>query len=163
MNFNKMLQMQKELDDRIRKDHNLVDNDLINQKVLAFQVELGELANETRCFKYWSLKPPSDRAVILEEYVDGVHFLLSLALDLKVTSFGEVNILNNDENSLSNQFNKVFGLCYKLGKTKSEEDFVTLFEQYLRLGSLLEFNKEEIEHAYIGKNEVNHQRQNEGY
>ncbi len=45
---------------------------------LALTIELAELANETRCFKYWSSKGPSEREVILEEFVDSIHFLLSL-------------------------------------------------------------------------------------
>ncbi|MBL3199557.1 dUTPase, partial [Klebsiella pneumoniae] len=33
----------------------------------------------------------------------------------------------------------------------------------LRLGQALEFEQEEIEKAYLDKNEVNHQRQTHGY
>lgn len=52
--------------------------------MLALLVEIGELANETRCFKYWSNKPASEREVILEEYVDGLHFILSIGIDLGI-------------------------------------------------------------------------------
>ena len=46
-----------------------------------FLLNLRNLANETRCFKFWSTKGPSDDAVILEEYVDSIHFLLSLGIE----------------------------------------------------------------------------------
>lgn len=39
-------------------------------------MEFGELANETRCFKYWSIKPMSDKEVILEEYIDCLFMIL---------------------------------------------------------------------------------------
>ena len=57
---------------------------IVKRKMLALLVEIGELANETRCFKYWSNKPASEREVILEEYVDGLHFILSIGIDLGI-------------------------------------------------------------------------------
>lgn len=162
MNFKKMFEMQKELDDRIRIEHNLEGQDLINKKILAFQVELGELANETRCFKYWSLKPPSEKKIILEEYVDGVHFLLSIGLDLQNTSL-KYSDISSELNDLTNQFCTLFQLSSELLMKKEEKNFISLFNNYLLLGKLLQFSTTDIEKAYIGKNEVNHQRQNEGY
>ncbi len=161
MNFNKMFQMQTELDNRIRLEHQLGNENLIDEKILAFQVELGELANETRCFKYWSLKPPSEKQVILEEYVDGVHFLLSIGLDLHSVDMVDPKL--EAEGSLTKQFALLFALSSQLGKSKDVNDFTVLFQQYLLLGKLLHFSATEIEQAYIRKNEVNHQRQNEGY
>ena len=153
--------MQKELDERIRKEHKLVNANLMEEKMLAFQVELGELANETRCFKYWSLKPASSREVILEEYVDGIHFLLSIGIDLNKT---DVTVAPLESNvNLTKQFVILFELSSRFSKTKNAEDFISLFQQYLLLGKQLNFTTVEIEEAYIGKNQVNHQRQSEGY
>lgn len=42
-------------------------------------------------------------------------------------------------------------------------NYIELFTSYLRLGQALEFEQEEIEKAYLDKNEVNHQRQTQGY
>ena len=47
---------------------------------MALLVE-RELANETRSFKFWSTKGPSANEIILEEYVDSIHFLLSLLIE----------------------------------------------------------------------------------
>ncbi|WNF35997.1 dUTP diphosphatase [Bacillaceae bacterium IKA-2] len=162
MNIEKLFQMQTQLDDRIRQEHNLIEEDLMDEKILAFQVELGELANETRCFKYWSIKPASEREVILEEYVDGVHFLLSIGLELQTSSLSARN-RKIENQSLTKQFMVLFQLSSQLGDTKKIELFEDLFQQYLHLGDLLNYSIEDIEIAYIGKNEVNHQRQNEGY
>ena len=49
--------------------------------MLALLVEIGELANETRSFKFWSVKPASEKKIILEEFVDGIHFILSLGIE----------------------------------------------------------------------------------
>ena len=54
MNISELYEMQRELDNRICKEHRLEGMNLVPSKILALQVELGELANETRCFKFWS-------------------------------------------------------------------------------------------------------------
>ncbi|MGG4002815.1 dUTP diphosphatase, partial [Geobacillus stearothermophilus] len=81
MNWPLFYDMQRALDERIETEHGLMEEDLFARKQLAFLVELGELANETRCFKFWSIKPPAPAERVLEEYVDGLHFLLSLGLE----------------------------------------------------------------------------------
>lgn len=74
MDWKKLFDMQKELDTYIETNHNVKQAELLDKKILALLVEVGELANETRCFKFWSKKKPSERDVIIEEYVDGIHF-----------------------------------------------------------------------------------------
>ncbi len=84
MDWNQLLNMQNELDRHIESEHGLQNADLVDKKILALLVELGELANETRCFKFWSKKAPSEQEVILEEYVDGIHFILSLGIEIGI-------------------------------------------------------------------------------
>ena len=81
MNLQQLFTMQRQLDQHIEDKHQLHKEDLVPRKLLALLVEMGELANETRCFKFWSVKPPAEDAVILEEFVDGVHFILSLGIE----------------------------------------------------------------------------------
>src|SRR5690606_41193415 len=96
INWPKLFTLQRELDERIWREHHLT-GDYFSERVLALQVEVAELANETRCFKYWSLKPPSERSKILEEYVDGIHFILSLGLTLGFQSFSFAEIPSTDK------------------------------------------------------------------
>ncbi len=56
MEWDTLFKMQKELDSYIESNHNLANHDLFDDKYLALLVEIGELANETRCFKFWSNK-----------------------------------------------------------------------------------------------------------
>ncbi|GAA0415215.1 hypothetical protein GCM10008934_02680 [Virgibacillus salarius] len=46
MNLDKLFPIQKELDTRIEREKGLEGQDLLDKKILALQVELGELANE---------------------------------------------------------------------------------------------------------------------
>ena len=72
---------QKELDLEIAKNHNINYENTRNKRVLALLVELGEFANTTRTFKFWSNKGPEAKEVMLDEFADGLHFLLSLGID----------------------------------------------------------------------------------
>jgi dimeric dUTPase (all-alpha-NTP-PPase superfamily) len=55
LNLNKLFELQAKLDERIYKEHPVQEGeDRLAKKILALQVELGELANEWRGFKYWS-------------------------------------------------------------------------------------------------------------
>lgn len=70
MNLTKLFNMQRELDNRIVEQHGLQGQDLLPQKILALQVELGECANEWRRFKFWSndQEPKTDEWVLKKEY-----------------------------------------------------------------------------------------------
>ncbi|MEH7240344.1 dUTP diphosphatase, partial [Bacillus sp. JJ269] len=48
MDLLQLFKLQKELDDRIAKEHDLQPKKLLKEKMLALLVEIGELANETR-------------------------------------------------------------------------------------------------------------------
>ncbi|MFC4556638.1 dUTP diphosphatase [Virgibacillus kekensis] len=161
MNWSDLYNMQKQLDDYIEAEHELTDKDLFREKYLALLVELGELANETRCFKFWSNKPRSDKAVVLEEYVDGVHFLLSLGLEKGLQFSGAIS--RPVENSETEQFNQVFAACTNFNENPSTDNYEQLFESFLLLGNILGFNEQDIKDAYLKKNKTNYKRQNEGY
>ena len=165
MELQKMFELQRILDQRIEQEHGLTERDLFHDKMLALLVEIGELANETRCFKFWSEKGPAPKEVILEEFVDGVHFILSLGI---VLGFDQnkpqtQKRIQQNRNTLTEQFLDVFKQANALHTTRSEEDFWILFHGFFDLGTLLGFSQEEIFRAYLKKNEINHQRQDEGY
>lgn len=155
--------MQKALDSHIEEKHNLQDEDLFSRKCLALLVELGELANETRCFKFWSVKPASPKQVILEEFVDGVHFILSLGIECGFDEMAFDPASKPSALDATGQFLQVFELISTFQKSKSIEDYRKLFESYLQLAALLGIADEEIEQAYFEKNEVNYQRQQNNY
>lgn len=161
MNWEALFKMQKGLDEYISNNHNLAHDELFEEVVLALLVELGELANETRCFKFWSNKERSESDVILEEYVDNIHFLLSIGLS-KDYQFATI-ITQETALDQTDQFLLVFDNCMKFYRDTSEDNYITLFQSYLQLAGLLGFSEAAIQKAYHEKNEVNYQRQQEGY
>lgn len=163
MQLEKLFQMQKGLDRYIEEKHQLLSEDLFDRKVLALLVEIGELANETRCFKFWSVKPSSEREVILEEFVDGIHFILSLGIEC---GFDTISLDIHDRPSsltVSEQFIDIYQMVGVFQRTRDLSDYIKTFELYLQLASLLGITYEEMEMAYIQKNEVNYERQQNNY
>ncbi|MFC2948610.1 dUTP diphosphatase [Virgibacillus sediminis] len=161
MEWDCLYQMQKDLDKYIENNQSLGGREVFEEKCLALMVEVGELANETRCFKFWSKKPRNNHYRILEEYVDGIHFILSLGLE-KGYQYSSREVKNPDRSETA-QFNKVFQACTSFHQHPAQEEYEQLFASYLQLGSVLGFKEEEVQQAYIKKNEVNYVRQEEGY
>ncbi|KKE79021.1 dUTP diphosphatase [Oceanobacillus caeni] len=162
MNWEELYSMQQSLDNHIESNHQLKNQDLFQEKYLALLVELGELANETRCFKFWSNKSRNNNDIILEEYVDGLHFILSLGLE-KGYRYTSRNLSELTRAAETEQFNIVFESCINFYKNVSKETYEQLFMNFLLLGEVLGFSESDIQVAYYKKNEINFERQNKGY
>ncbi|KFZ41863.1 dUTPase [Anoxybacillus flavithermus] len=162
MNLQTLFSMQRQLDERIETERGLRGERLIERKLLALLVEIGELANETRCFKFWSSKPKAAVETILEEYVDGLHFILSLGLDLSLDKHVQWPNVQESE-TLVDQFLRVFETVHTFRMKLDIETYNQLVYAYAELGHALQFTAEQIERAYVAKNEVNHERQSHNY
>ncbi|NNU77992.1 dUTP diphosphatase [Clostridium estertheticum] len=161
MNLHKLFQMQNALDHRIETQHHLEGIPLFNKKILSLQVELGELANETRCFKFWSTKKSSSKDIVLEEYIDCLHFILSLGLE---KNFQAINLNMKDITcDLSTQFLNLYITISNFTTTSSLDNYLSIFNDFLSLGQSLGFSEEDIENGYFYKNKINHERQDNGY
>src|SRR5690625_4753467 len=141
MNIKKLFHIQKRLNDRIIQEHQLADQDLFHEKKLAFLVELGELANETRCFKYWSRQSASDRALILEEYIDGLHFILTIGLAYDFTNWS-VQAFYPHKESMTEQFLEIMKKTHELNENRTKENYLALVAAFFGLGTQLGFTYE---------------------
>lgn len=61
-----------------KNEIDLSNSNILEDILLGMIVEVSELANNTKCFKHWSKKGADPRAKQLEEYVDVLHFFLTL-------------------------------------------------------------------------------------
>ena len=125
---------------------------------IALFVELGELMNEFPTkFKHWKSSAKDDREKGLEEYVDCLHFALSLTNysmnrgKWKVNESWEYEAHNHNVLSLFDELNG----CV----TYIKEPLSFLFA----IGNKLGFTWDEIYHDYTKKNEINYQRLRSGY
>lgn len=161
MDLQRLFKMQNTLDKRIQTEHNLYGIPLLRKKILSLQVELGELANETRCFKFWSTKKPSSKDVILEEYVDCLHFILSIGIE---KNFQTITLdINHISSELSEQFLNLYIYIADFITCSSIDNYLNIFQNFLSLGQSLGFCEEDIENGYLYKNNINHERQDNGY
>lgn len=177
--LSKLFEFQKILRDKIIENHKLQNFDLRPNLILGLNTELAELANETRCFKHWSVKPPSDKKIILEEFVDVLHFILEVGLS-EYEEYGHISQIRwmirdlppIHYGTLTEQFNSLFteiGIlndvlfenCYSVNSV--EDTYNNILRLFEGLGEMLGFTWDEIEQAYVRKNKINHQRQAEGY
>jgi dimeric dUTPase (all-alpha-NTP-PPase superfamily) len=192
--------VQRNLDEKINKEHGLEGKDNLSWKILALQVETGECANEWRVFKKWSKNQqpryekvevcrgclgngrpygiPEETGIdcekcdgsglkvsfpLKEEYVDGLHFVLSIGIEIgfdkKLWAFKDVT----ECQSIENQFIWISIKAGALLINRTINDYAKLVSTYLGLGQMLGFEWEEVVEAYMDKNKVNHERQANGY
>lgn len=161
MKLHKLFTMQRALDSYIQTNKD-VKEDVFIKKGLALLVELAELANETRCFKFWSEKGPSERSVILEEYVDSIHFLLSLGIEKEMDDLENwpTREIQADLTQLFLQTNEAILVFLN---NPSKENYARAWVLYGAIAKSLGFENEEVVEAYISKNEMNYERQKNGY
>lgn len=205
MDLQKLIDMQKTLDTRIREEKGLQGKDLTANTFVALQAELAEFANEGRWFKHWSndREPRKFKEIpmneidgsipkgfnvknpLLEEFVDGVHFFLSLAIqkDWEEALWIFEEQLDPDEfdGDLTGWY---LEMTYFLNKSymvipTEEQDqsyknsagfsakqywFRIAWILFLNIGvNGFGFTLEQIEQAYMDKNKTNHSRQDTGY
>lgn len=156
-----LVHIQDSLDTRIFEKHARTRQNTRQERILALFVEAGELANETRIFKYWSIQKPSDNKAIFEEYSDVLHFTLSLGIDVgfnKDTVACQTMHLDTMQN-----FNTLFENIQKFSVNNTIEDYENLLVNVLELGFSLGLDAETIRFSYLSKNQKNHQRQDDNY
>ena len=160
MEFKQLFQMQRALDAFIEETQNIT-HDVFQEKGLALLVELAELANETRCFKFWSKKGPSERDVILEEFVDSIHFMLSLGnmRGFSLEKWPEVK----ETAELTPLFIETTVAVTTFISTPTKEMYTEVWMKYGKLAYNLGFTVDDILGAYVAKNEKNYERQRTGY
>ena len=71
INLNALFERQRKFDEFIHKKHQLTYKKVFMETKLALFVELAELANEVKSFKFWSIKGSGPKEKILEEYLSG--------------------------------------------------------------------------------------------
>lgn len=193
MNLSKLFKAQKALDERIIKEHRLEGEDLLQNKILALVVELAECANEWRGFKYWSkdreprtkvlsgyenhffgspstilpdLDSPIYKNPLLEEYVDCLHFILSIGNDLCTKPEAAYSVRKNVTRLFLLMHEAVIDLSINI-EINNNRGIYCAFDKiwitFVNLGEALGFTWEQIEEAYWNKNKVNHERQNNSY
>lgn len=163
LNLLKLYEMQKKLDSRFKypdKDTQFI------VLITALRVEISEMMNEWRGFKLWS-NDRKPRPSLLEEYVDGLHFILSLGnlIDcrIKISYFNIPNLNEGVLEQVEYIHDEITLLRLSYFSKHMYGHYENLMMLYLGLGRLLNFTEVEITRAYKKKNNENHKRIDDGY
>lgn len=238
MDLTKLFETQRKLDTEIERKHPAAPGeDRLAKRILALQVELGELANEWRGFKFWSKNQQPSRSIkttdganehnaveyfcgnceerfkpedkilidlfgniseecqacsegnlyafrhknpLLEEYVDCLHFILSIGNSHAMQYGAFIPIYSGLKTyqpikyeTIPKQFNYLYlNIAYLMDCTcdceignnsEIDDEYEQVFRLFIALGEMLGFTWEQIETAYMNKNQINHERQANGY
>ena len=111
-----------------------------------------------------------DKNPLLEEYVDCLHFILSIGNRLGWNDTDTIDgvvvqhLISEKGFDTAKTFSCLLSIAYGFHFSNVEKrTYISLFTTFFELGSKLGFKWEQIEAAYMDKNAINHQRQQEGY
>lgn len=174
-NLFELCEIQAGLDGRIRKEKgiDLYQRDMLTNTLVALDIELAEFANDARWFKLWS-NNQQPKETTLEEYVDSVHFFLSIAnlqgwreyLDIQLIDIENTYDFSkpNRVAQLNQTFLEVKHQLARVYKVESTLAFTNAWTNFLAIGLMgFGYTWEQISDAYLAKNKINHERQNSGY
>lgn len=132
---------------------------MVDQRVFAFKVEFAEFANETAWFKYWKQSHVIDRANTLEELADCVHFIVAIGLYRNYHKF--VKLIDHEPHMKLPEAILYHEIMQN--PIQSSSQWKKAFEMLLAIGAKLNYTLDEIEAAYLAKNQKNIERQIQKY
>ena len=159
MNWNDIYVKNKRLDDIFfEKFKN--DDKMFEKNCIELIVEIGEFANESRCFKYWSNKSMKKEET-LEELADCIMICLYFYNYLNID---KIKIKTYDFSSdILVCLNEIFKLSTLLIDNIDEEIVIKIFSYLIYIGSLVNLEEKEIYEACLKKIEKQEKRLEEGY
>lgn len=170
--LNYLQEEQKKLDIFIHQQNGIEMKDTFYLRKIALLVEVGEVANELKSFKYWKKDKDVSLEKVQEELIDCLHFFLSLA-NCSQISFNEYfspKIEKKlDTNKILLTIFKGTGrlIWLKEEKNKENEKFYYCYYQWLSIFEKLcwqiDFDEEKLLEVYNHKNKINQERQLKNY
>lgn len=149
----------------------------IQNAFVALDVELSEVANTSEWFKVWKThrgkhddgKSPEE--TLLYEYVDAMDFFLLIS---NLKNWNHI-ILNTQpdldkisgykkEQNLDKQYLIIKRMLFDSFFNRSESAFSHCFRLFIKMGLVdFGFSQDQIETAFMEKNQINQQRQDNNY
>lgn len=197
-----LFEIQAGLDSEINKKHPLQEGEnRLEKKETALLVELGEMMNEVREFKFWSTDQKrrvnvtcrkcngigrdykaneSDGTIreikcdeckgtgkadyVLKELVDGLHFILSIGLEMSEIHPLFIPVVCEDAKPMSWERQTIEGAFNNLIKMDwTADEYERGLDYFLGFCQKLGYTWEQVAAAYLEKNQENHRRLQNGY
>lgn len=160
--YNDIYNRNKKLDDIFMNKYIATEDKLYEKNCLELIVELCELANESKCFKYWTIKKP-DKELVLEEFADSLLMVLYMFNTYNIDSVSTVVVDSSDDILL--EFNVIIRMCTNLMNRDGITDMFLyeIFTRLIHIGKLLDLSDNEIIDACYKKIIKNEERLNSDY
>lgn len=179
-----MLAAQNDFDQQVIASHGIqwTDEEYFRNTLVALDIELSEFANEAQWFKVWKKDKQINQEKLLEEYIDALHFMLSIANQKNFEGFMSIYIDAIEElreSGFDGGLNGIYlelkhnllrmteaddGQEFVLKYAKSEYSFKMSWYLFIAIGMIgFDFTIEQIETAYFQKMNINKKRQKNGY
>lgn len=159
--FTKIYEENKKLDQKFDELYNMNDINIIRKNKLELLVELGELANETKCFKYWSNKN-FDFNKIKEEYADCLIMVLCFfnMYKIKLNEDFQIPKIRYDVVDL---FGHLYYLCSQFYRDENKNLIKEIFVYFINLGYELDLTDDDIITICLNKIKKNFERFETGF
>src|SRR5699024_8635577 len=108
----------------------------------------------------WDSFPYKRENPLLEEYVDCLHFILSIGLEMKLTIIDVSNRKQLTNKNITRTFSDLMLAAGTLIYPEADKphNYGSLLHGFIHLGEMLGFTWKQIEQAYLNKNKENHRR-----
>ena len=155
--YNDIYNRNKKLDDIFMNKYMSTEDKYYEKNCLELIVELCELANESKCFKYWTVKN-SGKELVLEEFADSLLMVLYMFNTYNVVSVSTVDVDISDD--ILEEFNVIIRMCTNLMNRDNITDMFLkeIFTRLIHIGKLLGLNDNEIVDACYKKIIKNEER-----
>ena len=148
-------QKNKKLDEEFNSKYQENEPEFYVKNCIELLVEIGEFINETKCFKYWSIKSPN-KEKMLEELADCLNMIFYFygLLNIKITDFANTKIVKNR----LNQINHIYYLSTNLFNNLNTQDIKNIFINLLDFAYSLGIKEEEILEKLEEKHQIIYNR-----
>ena len=154
MDIKQLFEWQRDLDGIKEGRKGIYVEKVAEKKILALMVILGEMAEETGCYKQGVRHKTISKGKVLDKYIEGLQYIISLGIDFGVDlETYDDNFLIVSCDSLTVQFLHVYEALIIVKVKKSFEMYKAALYTYFQLGKLLAFSTKEVEKAYVHKKE----------
>lgn len=158
--FQDVYKRNKQLDDIFFSKYES-ENSMYEKNCIEFLVEFGEFLNETKCFKYWSIKKPQ-RDKVLEELAD-VFTMLLYFYNVANLDIDDIDVVSTNSDALE-LINETYSLGTELYKKLSKELLDKIFMNLLTIAKNLDIDEKDIIEAIDKKHHIIEERlNNENY
>lgn len=146
--------------DSIYNEKYLDLDDIHEKNCIELIIELGEFINETKCFKYWTVKEPNIDNVY-EEAADVIGMILCLYNHYKIDEVCKSKIKLTD--NLIYEINKLFNDMTKILENGNENISKCIFTRFMHICELLNLNEDRLLKECERKIKINIERLKTNY